>query len=270
MSFSFDEIPESRSGTVNPPTHQRRYRAVGEFDSSTVESAAVALTPAYVDLPHGRLFRQDVQIEEDGWSNYLITVPYGQLEREVGSFGFRFDTTGATVNIKAARKHISTYDDSGPLAGDFHKGAINVKEDGDVEGVDIVIPALRLTYTFKHPAGAVNESFARDMARITGRTNELEFRGFEPEELLFLGASGSDGSDADAEVAYEFIGEGEAVGQDTISIGDIKDIVKKGHHILWVEFKDDVDNGNPIRPPWRVHIDQVYEPVNFEERFGWG
>lgn len=269
MSFSLTEIPGSRTSTVNPPTHTRRYRATGVFDSATVESAALVLIPAYVDLTLGRLFRQDLQIEEDGWSNYLITAPFGQQEREVGSFGFRFDTTGATVNIKAAKEHIGTYDSTGKLTGNFHKGAINVREDGDVGGADIVIPALRLTYTFKHPAGAVTEAFARSIAAATGSTNLNPFRGFQSEELLFIGASGADGSDADAEVSYEFIGEGEAIGDNKISIGEIKDIVKKGHHLLWVEFKDDVENGNPVRPPWRVHIERVYDPIDFAARFGW-
>ena len=259
--FSFEETPASRSETTTPPSYTLQYRAIGEFDDLTVQHVALALTPPFVTRPTGNLFRQDVQREPDGWGNYLVTVPYGKLERETGTFNFTFDTTGGTINIKAAKQHIASYPDN----GDWHKGAIGVKSDGDVSGADIVIPALRLNYNFRHPAGVVTEAFAKTIASATGATNLLPFRTFQPEELLFIGGTGADGSDSEAEIGYQFVASGDA----TLTIGDIAGIAKKGHHLLWIEFKDEVEAGQAVRQPKRVHIERVYDPIDFAAVFGW-
>lgn len=266
MEFSFQETPDSRAETSEPPTYTLIYKAVGEFDDEVVHDYALANTPTMVNRPSGLLYRKDVRRDPAGWGQYLVTVPYGRKEARsvpTGEYTFDFDTTGATVNVKAAKEHIETF----PTDGDWHKGAIGVKGDGEVEGVDIVVPALRLTYTFNHPAAEVDETFARTLANATGHTNLSQFQGFDPGELLFIGATGSDGSEAEAKVAYQFI----AIANETaVSIGDIEDIAKEGHHVIWIEFKDEVHSDEPVRQPKRVHIERVYDPIDFAATFGWG
>src|SRR5690606_35196323 len=146
------------------------------------------------------------------------------------------------------------------------KGAIGVKGDGDVEGIDVVVPALRLTYTYRHPEGVVNELLAKQIASATGRTNANPFRTFQDEELLFIGGSGSDGTEAEAEVQYQFIASSN---ESNLTIGEISNIAKKGHHALWIEFKDEVEDGYAVRQPKGVHIERVYDPVDFHAAFGW-
>lgn len=260
--FSFEEMPESRSFAAEPASYTTKWKADGEHDDATVQAYAIAATPTSVFTPVGQLFRQNVQVEPDGWGQYIVTVPYGPRKRNTGDYTWSFDTGGATVKIKAAKEHIASYPDD----GDWHKGAIGVKGDGEVEGVDIVIPALALTVTFNHPSGIVTLDYAKQLAAATGTTNSASFLGFDAGELLFLGASGSDGSEAAASVAFKL-----AASQNVtdLSFGDITSIVKQGHHVAWVEFEDGVDTGEAVRPPKRVHIERVYGESNFASVFGW-
>ncbi len=266
MDFSFEETPESRAQqSGDSESHELTYKAVGEFDDYNVHSYAYSLTPLTVARPTGILYRTSVNVAPDGFKQYLIRVTYGKKGRSVGSVAFSFDSTGATVKLTCAREHITSYTADGEDGDDNHDGAINVKKDGDVEGVDIIIPALKLTYTFRHPGGVVTEDFARAIAGATGTTNENTFRGYQQGELLFAGATGSDGTDAEAEVTYQFIASQNA----TITISDIAGIVKQGHWYGWLEFDDDVSEGRAVQKPKRVNIERVYDSTDFASVFGW-
>lgn len=260
--FSFEEMPDSRSFQAEPASYTLKYKADGEHDDAIVQAYALAATAVAAFTPAGTLYRQNVQVEPDGWGQYIVTVPYASRKKTTGDYTWSFDTSGATVKIKAAKEHIASYPDD----GDWHKGAIGVKADGEVEGVDIVIPALALTVTFNHPSGIVTLDYAKSLAQATGTTNSSTFLGFAAGELLFLGASGSDGSEAPASVSFKL-----AASQNVtdLSFGDITSIVKQGHHVAWVEFEDDIDTGEAVRPPKRVHIDRVYNSTDFASVFGW-
>lgn len=263
--FSLTETPESGSETFEPPTQTRVYNALGEADMSVVRGYALSGTPNSVYHPRGALYRKDIRIDPLGYLLYRVTVPYGLLDRTnppKGKVTFSFSTTGGTANIKLARAHVASYPDDGP----WHAGSINVGSDGEVQGVDIVIPALKLSYTFTHPLGLVNESYAQTLASVTGRVNSAPFRTFAAGELLFIGADGSDGTEADASVTYNFIASSN---ESSLTLGDIAGIVKEGHHYAWVEFYDDIHDGAPVRKPRRVHIERVYESFNFYSIFGW-
>lgn len=271
MIFSFEETPESRASSADTSSSSKTlvYKAVGEQSETIVEAYAYSGTPTTVTVAGGTLYRKSVSVDPDGWAQYIVTVTYGKLDSSsvaVGSSTFSFDTSGATINIKAAKAHVQSYDSLGTVSTGHHKGAINVKPDGDVEGVEIIIPALKLTYTFNHPSGVVTESFARLIASVTGMTNNATFRGFAAGELLFAGASGSDGSEAEASVSYSFVASSNVTG---LSIGAITGIAKAGHDYAWVEFEDDVDTGEAIRPPKRVHVERVYDSFAFASVFGW-
>lgn len=266
QQFSFEETPDSRQETFDPPTYTLIYKANGEQDDAIVQAYAIAATPSVVFRAAGALYRKDIKRDPDGSHQYIVTATYEKRERgstPVGDFTFSFDTTGATVNIKAAKEHIASYPDD----GDWHKGAIGVKADGDVEGADIIIPALKLTYNFKHPQAIVTESFARTLATVTGRTNSATFRGFQAGELLFLGATGSDGTEAEAEVSYQFAASENVT---DLSIGEITSIAKKGHELVWISFTDGVESGEAVRKPKRVHVERCYDSFDFSSVFGWG
>ncbi len=261
--FSFDETPDSREFSLADKKYSLRFKAVGNVDDFFVQAYALSATPLVVVTIVGILRRADIKVSPDGDAQYLVTVDYTANKTDNGSYTFDFDTTGATVKIKAAKEHVETY----PTSGNPYKGAINVDQDGKVQGSDIVIPMLKLSVKFSHPQGVVDVPFARMLSRATGHTNSDGFLSHDPGELLYLGSSGSDGSEAAADVTYHFASSENV---DDLSFGEITDIVKQGHHLAWVEFKDEVDSGNPVQQPKAVHIERVYDAIGFADTFGWG
>jgi hypothetical protein len=267
MAFSLNEIPNSRSSEKEPPSITFRYKAVGEQSDSAVRFFAASMTPVNVAFQGGLLKRQNIRVDPDGWNQYHVEITYGQKSKDTGQFSFNFDTTGATIKIKAAKEHIKTYNADGSDGGDPHKSVIGVKADGDVEGADIIIPALKLTYQYKHGEGVVTEGYAKQLAAATGFTNKNHWRVYDAGELLFAGATGSDGTDTEAEVSYTMIA---SQNRDDLTVGDIAAIVKAGHHYAWVEMQDEVsDDGAPSVQPRRVHIERVYDAIDFRTALGW-
>lgn len=260
--FSFEETPDSRAFAAEPGSYTLKYKADGEHDDSLVQAYAIAATPSSVFTPIGQLFRQNVQVDPDGWSQYVVTVPYGKRQNAIGSLDFSFDTTGGTARVRCAKEHIASFPDDGT----WNDGAIGRKPDGDVEGVDIIIPAMKLSYTFKHPTGVVDEAYARSLHNITGMTNSATFRGFAAGELLFFGATGSDGTNAEASVTYQLLASPNVT---DLTFGSISSVVKQGWHVASVEFEEDVDTGEPVTKPKRVSVDRVYDAVSFADYFGW-
>lgn len=265
MNFTFEETPESRQETAD--TYTLIYKAVGEQDDAIVQAYAINATPAMVHRPTGTMYRQDIRRDPDGWKQYRVTVNYGMLDAtpfNVGGSSFTFDTTGGTSNVKQAREHIATY----PPTVDGHGGSIGVRDDGAVEGVDIVIPALKLTYTYRHPQGVITEAYVRSLAAVTGMVNSLPFRGYEAGELLFVGASGSDGSQSEADVTYTFVASKNATG---ITRGAVTGINKGGHELVWEQTGSEVGaDGKAKQKVFAVHVERVYDSFNFAAVFGWG
>lgn len=268
--LTIDEIPDSRSIREDPAQMVLRYLALGEQDPNTVYSYALGSTPSYQVTNLGILYRQDIDVAPRGHQQHIITVPYAAKKRNTGEWTFDFDTSGATVKVKVAREHIKSYGESGELTGplaNIHRGAIGVKIDGDVEGVDIVIPSLKLNVRYKNPRGVVTIAYAKTLARATGCANLTEFLTFAPGELLFVGAQGSDGTDTDAEVNYMFVA---SENTESLSMGDVANIVKVGHNYAWAEFKESVAGGAAAVQVKRVHVERVYNFINFADYLGWG
>ena len=136
MAIDLSEVPNSRSHTGLPPTITYRYVITGEVsDTVAYEYARQNIPLTLVRTDAGTLFRTDIAMEPAGYGQYNLTVPYKRLENDApptGELTFSFDTTGATVNVKAAKEHIATYIREG-VVGVNYRGAIGVREDGEGE-----------------------------------------------------------------------------------------------------------------------------------------
>ncbi len=263
-AFMLKERPESRSQSTAERQDVLLY-ASGSPDPEFIRGQVLANTASILVTLGGTLYRQtpDISIEFEASDYALITVPYGKLQREAGSLRWGFDTTGGTVNIKAGLESIASY----PAGAQGHEGAIGVNGD-QVDGVDIVIPALKFNVSVRHPKAVITLAQAFALGDATGMTNNGIFFTKPAESFLFLGGTGSDGTDAEAEVHYQF-----AYSKNLQSkvIGGITVAEKKGWHVAWVEFKDgEVAGGKPIKPPKAIHIERVYESINFPSLFGFG
>jgi hypothetical protein len=263
MTIRIFERPQSGTGNTNPPTHVTVWGISGIESDFIAKAYATSVVSPSVDTPQGLLWLQNIQIDHDGFQLWTATANYGQENRNLGAVKFSYDTTGGSVHITNSKATIAKFAKAGDAAPD-NKQLIGVNGD-QVEGVDIILPALKLNYSFRHPAGFVSESQARYLASITGMVNSVLWHGFQPGEALLLGASGSGGTDSEAEASYSIAASANATG---LTIGEIASIAKKGHEYAWIQYKDVVDGGKPIKQPKYVYVERVYDEVDFFAALG--
>lgn len=249
------------------PTQTRRYKIVEVSNINTANAYAIASTPAIISTTYGLLYRQDVRIRQSAYNQWMVEVPYGPRKAITGDFTWDFDTTGGTIHITQAKEEVARY--PATTAPD-QKGAIAI--DGDeVKGTEIIVPAMKINVNFRHPLGVITIPQAKFLSSITGTVNSDIFLTFAPGQVLFLGARGSDGTDAEATVSYQFA---MAANQTGVTIGDIAGVAKKAWDVAWIRYQDTitVEDGKdlPTRVPKFVYVDRVYENVAMATALGFG
>lgn len=260
-------VPNGIKSTANPPSETHRYKIADVSNKITATSYALAGTPSLVATIYGVLYRQDIQVTKTAFNQWDVEVPYAPRKNETGEWTWDFDTTGGTFHITQAKQEVARY----PSGSAPHQyGAIGI--DGDeVKGTDIIVPAMKINVSYRHPLGVLTLAQAKFLATITGTVNSDTFLTFAPGEVLFLGARGADGTDAEATVSYQFAAAKNVTGQ---TIGTITGIAKKAWDVAWIRYEDAVetDGGNEvaIRKPKFVYVDRVYEEVAMATAFGFG
>jgi len=265
----FHEIPESRELGQNPPRATHHWVCEGIFDDFTVGSMARSMTPYTWLHPIGlTLYRQDIEVTEMGFRVWSITVTYGRLEIEVGSYEIEFDTLGGTVHVKAG-VHQAVF----PAGSPTHDGLIGVKGD-DVEGADIVIPAMRIIVHFQHPAAYLTDARVKTLSRLAGSVDNAGFLGWDPYETLFLGAQGrqrisvtSEDVDVTEEVSYHFAMSENLTG---LQIGGISGINKKGWDVAWLKWREAVESSKASNEAEYVNVVRVYREQGLAAILGFG
>jgi len=261
------ELPDGIKATGFNPTELRRFKIIGVTNVNTANAFALASTPSIIGTIYGILYRQDLQTSKVAYNHWLIEVPYGPRKAVTGDFTWDFDTTGGTIHITQAKQEVGRF----PAASaPDQRGAIGV--DGDeVKGTDIIIPAMKINVNFRHPYGVITLPQAKFLANITGTTNSTPFLTFPPGEVLFLGARGQDGSEAEATVSYQFA---MAANQTDMTIGEIANVQKKAWEVAWIRYKDNVVTADgkevPTREPKFVYVDRVYDEIDMATALGFG
>ena len=174
---------------------------------------------------------------------------------------FAFDTGGGTKHLNQSLKTDGRYPNNAP---DF-AGAIEVDNEGNVNGVDVTMPVLNFTETHTLSGSRVSTSYKKTLASLTGTVNRSGFRGFSAGEVLFLGASGtkrSKKSSAPWEITYRFAVSTNKAG---FKVGDIQVARKYGWDYLWVRYADKVAEGgkNVVKKPVAVYVEMVYPEGDF-------
>lgn len=260
-------LPDGISSTGNPPTETRRLKIDGVTDKDVAVSYAIASTPSLIATAYGILFRDDVRVTQTAYNQWTVEVPYGVKKNVIGDWTWDFDTTGGTVHITQAKEELRRY----PTAtAPDQLGSIAV--DGDeVKGVEIIIPAMKINVQFKHPLGVVTLAKAKFLSDMTGKTNSDTFLTFAPGEVLFLGARGSDGSEAEATISYQFAMAANVTGQ---TIGSIAGVAKRAWEVAWIRYQDTItvadSKDNPTRVAKYVYIDRVYDEIAMAAALGFG
>ena len=177
------------------------------------------------------------------------------------SYTFAFDTGGGTMHRNTSIQTRSKFPNDAP---DFN-GAIEVDNEGNINGVDVTMPILNFTETHTMSGSRVTTSYRKTVANLTGTVNASSFRGFSSGEVLFLGASGqklSKKTSAPWEITFRFA---VSPNQASMTVGDIKVTNKYGWDYLWTRYADKVaDSGkNVVKKPTAVYIEQVYPAGDF-------
>ena len=206
------------------------------------------------------------RINDDTWKVKAIyeaedgeTPDNPDTDDETSSFAF--DTGGGTMHRNQSLKTVAKVPNDAP---DFN-GAIEVDNEGNVNGVDVTMPVLNFTETHTMAGSRVSTSYKKSVAALTGTVNRSSFRGFAAGEVLFLGASGqkrSKKASAPWEITFRFA---VSPNQSSLSVGKLKVSNKKGWDYLWVRYADKVSDNrkNVIKEPVAAYVEQVYPEGDF-------
>lgn len=211
--------------------------------------------PGMID---GYLLRT-IQMRPDGPDIWVARCTYGEPKKKekeqekletVGEYRISFSTKGQTVTQYYAAS--TTAYTRTPFAAPDYGGAINVNEDGEIEGVDVIVPSLTFTVTQRMSGASLTTAYMQTVAGLTGKTNNATFFGFPQGSLQFLGGDGALSFDVpnpnpagptvtipkqDRELSFDFLFSPNLTG---ITIDGITGINKKGHQYLWALWYDTI------------------------------
>ncbi len=264
MSIRFYLKHKGVKSTEDPRTITEQYVFKGSAVWVYVRAYVISATPR---IKYG-LFRQDIQIESKGHDLWYITIPYGPVplpEPSVVDFSWEFDTTGGVARIKHAKQHIADYGRALETPPN-HQGAIEVNQDGNVEGCDIVVPAFKWRENWNLPWGDFGWAYSSLVEELTGKVNSAPFRGRDAGTVRFDGGVGARSrQDPDSlRISFHFIASRNATAL-TVGDGDITGIAKEGWQYLWVEShkEEDTAAGRTVTRPIAAHVERVYDSASF-------
>lgn len=288
---TWHEHPESRSGSYQPAGGTRRFQYVVDGVRSDYDALSYALANLSIVDSFGYVLT-DIASEPittgslDSDFSWQITATYSHPESEeskeatterekLGEVRYSFDVSSTSGHISHALHQTefpgSLVDDAGTL-----KRAIESTYEGDVRGIDIPVPSMKLTITKLWPRalwrGAAGIANAKTLARTVSKTNKKVWWGFEQGELQFLGARPEEVGIFGTRVTYEFDASENRQNIDFGEMGNgfaVNVPMKRGHEYIWVYHKRQAVP-NPagagevmVAKPWNVCVAQVFEEVDF-------
>lgn len=243
------------------------------------------------------LLCRTIDMNPDGPNAWQAVAQYGEpklrtREREklqaVGDYRVSFSVKPQTVKQFVAKRTIaypasaknyggvSTTGGTSPTSAAYNGGAINVNSDGQVEGVDTIIPGLSITVTQRMAGASLTPAYALAVADLVGKYNESTFMGtFPAGSIQFIGGDAAlsfainnpfEGGPAltpqDRELSFEFLYSPNLTG---IQIGTITGINKLGHQYMWIDWESAIVSSRAVRRPLAVYVQDLYgvEPASF-------
>ena len=277
MTVTIQEQPDSRQGkdAVGWKSSQtRHYWGYGSNDIATVLAALNVHADCPVDIVSpGNLIslgRSEIRYKPLSGKQLIwdLHVEYedpteidSKAQLDTGDYKFSVSTTGGTARITTSLQTVTKYARPGQTAPDF-KQAIGTTREGDVQGVDIVVPACRFSIEYRQPKATITDAYVRTVELLTGTVNNATFYGRAAGEVLFMGGDGSQGIKSDPTWSYSFVRLPNISGQ---TIGEILSVAKKGHEYLWVLFEEKNDPAAKFvsKQPKAVYVERVYLSTAF-------
>lgn len=182
-------------------------------------------------------------------------APEGYIP-ETGDWNYSFNTGGGTRHITQSlwtrKRFTTTAGDQGP----DYKGAIGVTSSG-VAGCDVRSSAFAFSLVTHPDDDQIDMEYLKLLSDLTGTVNENEYQGWDPGELLLVGARGQKRRRGDWEIEYEF-----AVSRnlEDFYVGDIHVDWKYGWEYMWIvyDYGDDEVNHILLQKPVQVILEGVY------------
>lgn len=237
--------------------------SAGETEEQVIEAALAPTSP--IPATFGVLTLRSVEHAEVLHTNGVGVPDAWKLlaQYDYISSDYEFETIGGQQHITSSLATVGRY---GPNASSQLAGTIGW-DGNDVQGCDIIAPVYNFSETHRFTDAVVTPAYKAALFRMTGKVNSDGFRGFQPGEVLFLGASGRRVAYNMWDVAYRFasLPNHSAANDNLITVGDITGIAKNGWDYLWVQYADDVDATAKvmIRRPVAVYVEQVYHTAAF-------
>jgi hypothetical protein len=244
------------AGTGNT---SRTFLVMGSADPLACRSAllSAASESAFSVSTYDGLFLESVSRERIGPESWSFTINYSPFTPEIGGYTISVDTTGGSL-LRTVAISETRYGSGAPNFG----GAIDV-QDGVAQGVEIVIPAMKIMVRARISGSYITSpaAYSNLAASLTGTTNaNAEFGGsYAAGTLLFLGMTG-DIVGEDPTLTFSFAASPNLTGQ---SIGGITGVAKGGHQYLWCYFENAVESGLSVRRPKAIYVDTVYRSADW-------
>ncbi len=290
MPITVTELTKARR--ITGKGSSRKYKVIGA--TTEVEAYNAVVTDAGVPLVIGGTYNRldsDIDLDEVEPNLYFAVVPWATADFGPvmpNNFRITFDIAGQVQHITQSRKTLGKYYNGGgvirtPLGvsetvtaisggyrGKDFKGAINVQQGGEVDGIDILIPSLAYTVEYVFDAEDVNQDYVLTLRSLVGTVNKATFHQFPAGECLLTRASGQKREDGAWDMAFAFASLENAVdlvigeGSDAITVKD-----KKGWDLLWVYYEDkDINDGDGQtfchKRPLYAFVEQVYLRGDFD------
>ncbi len=209
------------------------------------------------------------------YSEAKIQKPEREKLSTIGQYRISFSSKSQSLKQYTA-KNTTAYAATGDTAPDF-KGAINVNAEGEVEGVESIVPSLTVTVTQRMEGATLTPAYMLTIANLIGMYNNAPFLGFPAGTMQLSAGDGSLSFEIpnpnadlaedplppqDRELSFEFLYSPNLTG---ITIGDITGINKLGHQYMWTLYRDSIDAGKVFRKPRAVYVQDLYriEPADF-------
>lgn len=210
---------------------------------------------------------QYYEISHLGGSVWEVSAHYesrGADETSPDTRARSFDTAGSSV-LQTQAFSETGYAAAGQTAPSMGN-AINV-QDGMVQGVEVLTPALTWSETYDIPHSFITNAYIKGLASMTGCINNAAWRSFGKHEVLFMGASGSQQWDSEAgngpwKITFKF----SASSSTTLEVNGMS-IQKSGWDYIWFVYKDTTstqgNNQIPAKEVQFAYVNQVYRDAPF-------
>lgn len=214
------------------------------FEHANEEAARVfvqALAPPTVTVDGLVLSELQIDIDPiDGIGKFFATAEYTHAEsnqnennnpplQDEDDIEYSFRSSGVTINLKEA----IFQDGYGPSPLTEIGKLIGVGLDGEVKGVDIIVPHMELNVKKVFPASTATNAWLITRAQMVGTINDDTFLGFNEKELLLTEVSKTQkAKDSLVTVSYSFIYEPTRTLTPTLKTVSTN-VPKAGHDYVW-------------------------------------